>query len=630
MIKIFTKFIPGIITYILLSYVLCSICLAQDVIHPRGLISASELPQIRERLTQEPLKSYLKNFIQYSEKRLELIKPKDIHKDKVYISSHLATLYLLTEDKKWANIAWEYLDEIISNEGIFNDPLSRGLTRATLLQNAAITYDFCYDAWNTKQRQKVNAAIFKNIVSVNANMGHSANYNIASNWMGVRYGAVIFAISVWDPPQLKEGERSPANPYFWDATKRLQDHIEAVFYENGWNGESMGYFGYDWSFMSPALIALNNQLQHESLKLENFAPKLLNTLWGMCSQAVDIPNENRRGIKPDLSDDHPIAFGPAMLATSFRLYPRNQQAYLKWFFDYRFPPDQTYDERHGLIHTLLYYPLDIEAYNPREKGWLNYHDPEQGIVVFRNQFKDSTDIVMTMSATSKRVRGHQGPDTHTWRLLGLGVPWVIGGGRNGATYLQTNLFPDSLETPPKKKNETGILHAYRFFPQGGYALSSGSCLNVKAHQRYLQVDYRERTECEAVFVLEESSENGKRWRIQTPEFNKFEPLADGYLLTAPNGATMQVKVLKMNTPTFELRSGLHRYGGNTIRLNPGIGYNGRSYAQSRWIDILCEGNLTVLITLQRAGKVQPEINQIDTDTWTVGKQIIFLNTSDIK
>ncbi|NJO02097.1 MAG: hypothetical protein HC880_10740 [Bacteroidia bacterium] len=119
----------------------------------------------------------------------------------------------------------------------------------------------------------------------------------------------------------------------------------------------------------------------------------------------------------------------------------------------------------------------------------------------------------------------------------------------------------------------------------------------------------------------ESSQNGRRWRIQTPEFNQFTLLPDGYLLTAPNQATMRVKVL--GRPKVEVRTGLHRYGGETVRLNPGIQYNGQVYARSRWVDVLCEGNLTLLITLQRPGQSPQEVTVISDEVIKVGDQVLF-------
>lgn len=594
---------------------------AQAPSHPRGLITQAEVAPLRARMQQEPWR----HFLQQLETRVnrEMQRPPDELDayDNAYLCSQLSGLYLLTNEGHWAGKAWTYMQRILADP-IFTEPTSRGLTRAMLLQQAAISYDLCYTGWTEAQRTQASEAIFSTLLSVSSNMGTEANYNLASNWMGVRYGAVVLAASVWDDPLPASGKRSRALPFLWDATKRLQDHVEANLYENGWNGESMGYHAYNWSFIAPAIIALQNGTRSDVFDLLRFIPKAQNSLWAISTSQIDIPTQDGRGMKADLSDDNLGACPPGLLATGMRLFPPAQLPYLQWMFDYRFPPDQIDDARNGLLFSLLYYPQSSQPRNPAEAGWLNYHDPEQGVAVFRNRFQDSTDVVFTLSATARRVRGHQGPDTHAWRLLGLGVPWVIGGGRTGATHLQTNLYPDSAATPRKSTQETGTLIDYGFRPAGGYAISAGSCLGVIDHLRKTQVDYSPETGCAAAFLLQESSQNGRRWRIQTPEFNAFEALKDGYLLTAPNGATLRVKVLAPDGKP-EIRSGLHRYGGETVNLNPGIRYAGKAYPNSRWIDVACEGGLTVLITLQEAGKEHPAVRAVSTGGWQLGNRLLY-------
>ncbi len=590
--------------------------------HPRGLITREEVPALQDRLKVAPYDSF---FTQLQNRVIQAssipVSSRNSY-DEAYLGSQAATLYLLTETPEWANLAWEQAQKILADT-IFTDPVSRGLTRAMLLQQAAIIYDFCYSGWSQDQREALNTELFPVILSVSANMGPHANYNMASNWMGVRYGAVIFAASVWDDPMAHSGKKSSALPFIWDSTKRLKDHLEANLYENGWNGESMGYHAYGWSFVAPALIALQNNSSSPAFQLVNFTPKSRNTLWGISTSQVDIPTQMSRGMKADLSDDNLSACPPGLFATGFRLAPADQLPFLKWMFDYRFSPAHIDDARNGLIFSLLYYPDKPVANNPQAAGWLNYHDPQQGIAIFRNQFQDSSDIVFTLSATRTRVRGHQGPDTHSWRLLGLGVPWVIGGGRTGATYLQSNLYPDSADTPIKSRQETGDLLAFGFQPKGGFTHSTGSCLGVKNHSRKTYISYDPQIGCKAAILMEESSANGKRWRIQTPGFNDFQLKENGYLLTAPNGATMQVRVLNPSD-SVRVNRGLHRYGGKTVRHNPGIRFGGKTYSNSRWIDIECEANLTLLITLQEAGKEHPDIRPLQSNGWEVGNKALYI------
>lgn len=220
-----------------------------------------------------------------------------------------------------------------------------------------------------------------------------------------------------------------------------------------------------------------------------------------------------------------------------------QHGVIKWMHDYLADSFGDPDERGYSMYSLLYYSPETKAINPQKAGWLNFHDKEQGIVIFRNQFNDANDIVATYTATAKRVRGHQGPDTNTFRLIGLGVPWIIGAGRTGQIAGQTNLFPSHSETAEKGDGQLGRLLDYQYHDNGsGFAFGAGSCMGVKGHKRYFAADYSAATGAEAVIIVSDSSLNGKRWRLSTPEFNKVDLPEDGFLIKAPNGSTLKGKV----------------------------------------------------------------------------------------
>lgn len=602
-------------------------------IHPRGLILPDQLASLRAEVKVGLKAEWLESLKASVEKRWEEIYPDtaaDVY-EQAYLGSDLAASYLLTEDDTYAERAYT-LAASLSNSHFLTDPFSRGLTRALVLQQLAIMYDFCYASWSESQRQLVNEAIQQAMFSVNANMGYVANYNIASNWMGVRYGSVILAANVWDDPWLYEQNmdsngqeekgkrnlntdrrnRSRKYPLLWDATKRLQDHLAANLYENGWNGESLGYHVYNWSFIGPALIALRNQHpEANALRLASLAPKALYSIHAQSIANVAIPRHTGVGMKPDLSDDN-LNGGPlALLAHAFELYPAEQHGAIRWMFDYLSPGNMALNYRGTLLYSLLYYPEDIEVLNPAELGWNTYHDSEQGIVMLRNAFEDEEDVLVAFSATSTRVKGHKGPDTNALRLMGSGVPWIIGGGRTSETAGQSTLFPAPSETPAKGTVDTGVLHSFQFSPDAQTVSGhiSGSCVGVEGHHRHFVASIDTSLGAQLLLLIADSSYNGRRFRINTPEFITFSEMEEGevgYRLTAPNGASLQVKVLHASgSPLITER--LVRYGGKTVRLNPGIGYHGKGYVHSRAIDIACEGHITVAITLQPAHQSHPPL-----------------------
>jgi hypothetical protein len=593
-----------------------------DALHPRSIVSIEELPELREKVQRAPFRAMLDHKIAH------VLEKQEVQSSRAYdpyadgdLMVQQAFLYLLTGEEKWATACWSSAERVLADEEILKNPISRGLTRARLLKNLALSYDFCYAAWNPEQRQEVNDQLYETMFSVNANMGYSANYSIESNWMGVRFGSVILASFVWDPDENND-RRTAEKPLQWDAGKRLQDHLEKQIFANGWNGESMSYHIYGWTFVGPALLSMQQNLS--SFSLQNFAPETVNTLHGLMTSTVAIKHRAIRGVNADLSDDDMMFATGGVLAMGFSLYPEEQHAALKWMHDYLIHPEEyAHYTDETLFYSILYYPEALKPQNPAEIGWLTYHDPEQGIVIRRNRFRDENDIVTTYNAKQTGIRGHAGPDANTFRIIGLGVPWVIGGGRTGNTAGQSNLFPSEEATNKKDRKTLGTLHDFQFFENGAYAIGSGSALGTQDHQRIMYTSFDEQSGAEAVVVIADRSANGRRWRINTPEFNQVEETENGYILSAPNASTLRVKYLPASHER-KLEKGILRYGGDTQTHNLGIWYQGEGYANSRYIDLFCDKDITAVITLQKDGQDHPEVTLQSEDEVVVGSLKIRL------
>ncbi|MGB3589743.1 MAG: hypothetical protein WBA23_24560 [Tunicatimonas sp.] len=589
--------------------------------HPRSIVTQDQIENIRARLSSNPYQTMLANLVRTGEwHRIE--SKDDATYDPYEESDRLgvwAYLYLLTEEPGWANLAWQATEKILADTVYLTNPLAKGLTRARLLQKLAYAYDFCYPAWSEAQRQLVNTALFDVLYSVHTTMGYAANYNIESNWMGVRYGSVILASRVWDWSDTVNFKRSPVLPIQWDATKRLQDHIQANIYPSGWNVESMSYHIYNWTFVGPALITLQNQLS--SFSLLDYAANVQHSLPALMTSVVSIRNQNNQGFTADLSDDDPMFSTGGVLAMSFPLFPEKQLPALKWMHNYLIDHKSYQADDGQLAYSILFYPDNIVPKNPTSLGWNTFVSEETGIVVFRNRFENENDIVATYHAKVNRIRGHQGPDTNTIRLIGLGVPWIIGGGRTGLTAGQSNLFPSKEETAERDSKGLGKLHNYAFSDNetSGYAVGSGSAVGTQNHHRQFYVDFNHPS-AEGVFVVQDSSINGQRWRINTPEFNQYEPDKDGFMLTAPNSASLKFTVLHTNG-LIKLDTGKIAYGGRTKQHNLGIAYQGQTYQFSRYIDVFCDKNITVVMTLQPAGETHPEVKVKDETIWVGEKKL---------
>ena len=594
-------------TLLVLLLISCSVQAQLPGSHPRGFLDEKDVATLREKIRRVPFRAMYESLIRVAKRQQ---RAQDNRSYEPYADSdlleHQAYLYLLTGDQTWAASAWRSAERILTDSVYFLNPLSRGLTRAKLLQKMAIAYDFCYAGWSERQRTRVNDQLFRVMFSVNANMGHQANYAIESNWMGVRYGSVLLATYVWDQPADADN-RSAVLPLRWDATNRLQDHLEAVIFANGWNGESMSYHAYGWTFVGPALLAMKQNIR--SFNLATYVPETMNTLHGIMTSTVAIAHkEGGVGVQADLSDDDLLFSTEGLLGMAFRLYPPEQHAALKWMHDYLIPPKGYATAADSYLwYSLLYYPDTLTSQNPAEIGWLTYHDPEQGIVVTRNRFRDENDVVATYNARATSIRGHRGPDTNTFRLIGTGVPWIIGGGRTPLTAGQSAFFPSPEETVDKDNRHLGTLNRYRFFPdgRGGFALGSGSCVGTENHRRLVYTSFDTTSQAQAVVVVVDSSANGRRWRINTPEFNRVEEDTDGYTLVAPNGSSMRVRFLADSLPAH-LAGGRVSYGGKTTKHNQGIWYQNQRYTHSRYLEYHNRGTVVAIITLQPPDENHPK------------------------
>lgn len=196
---------------------------------------------------------------------------------------------------------------------------------------------------------------------------------------------------------------------------------------------------------------------------------------------------------------------------------------------------------------------------------------------------------------------------NTFRIFGFGAPLVVGAGRTSLVAGQTNLFPGPVTPKDRGNSSAGTFLGYGTSVDGsGWACGRGSSTGVQAHTRCFMADYRGGSGAAAVFVVADSSQNGRIWRLNTPEFNTIKTDKNGFTITTPDGATLRGHVLQGKQP-LTLRTGLVKFGGETVRHNTGIHYRGKNYQHTRWVDVETAGDLVVVLTLQPKGKKHPRV-----------------------
>jgi hypothetical protein len=449
-------------------------------------------------------------------------------------------------------------------------------------------------------------------------MGFEANYALESNWMGVRYGSILYALLVTDDKGRRQGRFQEADMLEWDTRERLRDHISANMNPNGWSGESLGYHYYSWSFIGPALIAYEHKALGPRKAVDMLAPSCRNAVAAHASALAFIDGGNGyKAVKPDFSDDN-IGVLPEFFLQALRLYPPSQVPYIRWLVEAMGKP-QTAE---ALFYAVAWMPDTVASRNPAEAGWRNAVEEAQGMLTFRNTFRNEQDIVAAFTTTAKRIRAHQSGDNLTFRIMGFDNIWVVGGGRTGLKAGQPTLFPtDTVSlTESYKGGAIGQLLRYNFDGAGGgHAMGNGSCMGVESHQRFFRADFDPLTGAGAAFMVYDRSLNGRTWRLTTPEWNKVTMTRTGFVLTAPNNATMQVTVLRSGRPLQVRTSGV-KYNGTTTNNASGIPFKGKHYGNITAVDVAIDKSALIVMTLQPPRRKAPVVKVGNEDNFMVGKK----------
>lgn len=622
--------------------------------HPRLFFDAGQIPEIRAK-AQTPEGRSIVEAIRFVRDGGDPFGPK-FHKD----FGNSAILYLASGDKKDADLARDEMLHYIAQPDIWANPKHKGLRRGALARGGAISYDLCYEAWKNQTVPErvvwkgksydlpkeyigmdLNTAMSKALLSnaesllASGGAGWPSGNKFGNNWYGVRYGGAVLSLLATDEGQARELLPRAMQP--------LQRYIETSLGTHsrptGWNPEGYGYTLYPAQFTFPAILAVRRLSNPDFVKN---VPAVQENLVVIYHGLLPLPQKNAGflGLHPDFQDDNADWTGEGAANLAFAFAPDSVKPALKWIYNRSFGAlgDKRYDSAScGGLYALLFYPLDLAEKNPAEvEGFgRTLGDRKWGFVSFRkNHGNTSGQDVLTqfMVKTGLTDGGHNGPDGLGYRIWGLGVPWTTGSGSTIKPGGQCTVFAGDPDSAVFQGQVHEWLDSDLRDSGGGFIVGRArpfSDVGTKDHTRRYLVDYDPGTGAEAVFVVADTTENGKFWRLNTPGFGREGP----YNHITTNGSTFAITnaftgdrlegtVLYPASPVF--RTGDFQRGS---AMSAPVGEKALEVTHNYWIDIShpgeSDGGFLVVLSLLRKGATAPSMSLQGTPasgTVTVGSR----------
>lgn len=548
--------------------------------------------------------------------------------NKSQIAALSAFLYWVTKDEKYAEDALFYVKKVFAdvNEKWAVTTL-KGLTSYNMGYQVAISFDWCYNSPHWATDKAIISQKIKTMADMIAtNGGTEQNTNKASNWQGIRAASSLVCYLATD--------ETYSSTNFNLMLKKLSDYVAENYGDSvmsaGWNIEGLGYTYYPMGgFVGPAGIALERY--KKELGLRKY-PSFVNTYWSIYATNSTALNLLDFGsFRPDFGDDNPHVSGEGAFGQSFYYLPPEMQQAAKYWYDKSIGSireKNKYDGyRLGTVWSFLYYPTDGLTANPTNMIPVQtlHQDATtgNGYYLFRDNYKNANDLIAQMYLKFRGNKGHSGPDALTYRIIGNGAAWAIGGGRYGLKvstainqdvywHLMNTVYPmepllnkigtEGCTTCTTNSNSGQLVGKPLLKPDGsGHVIAQMAANNVWAlnHKRWFVSDYDSlKTLSKALYIVADSSQNGKYWQMITAIENTVTFNQDSFMITAPNGATMRGLVLYADGQTPEFKT------GTSIR-----GSNFGTATESKFITVLRNNaKFIVVLTVADAGKNHPIIH----------------------
>ncbi|MGC9452894.1 MAG: hypothetical protein ACP5I4_15760 [Oceanipulchritudo sp.] len=620
--------------------------------HPRLFFDDAELDAIRARLGDEPYASMLAYLIAQRDYG-DFYRPYDPASSDSLMQRAQASafIYALTGDESYAADARADMESAYALIG--DDWASasvKGLTLYARATKLATAYDLCANsaAWDAGFNYEASRRLVEIAEIIDSSGGTEQPSGLGSNWAAARGASAGIALLATD--------------HVYDTAVLDSSHTRTVNYLNanqgggetrGWNPEGFGYTAYAiGSFLGPYAIAAKRFGPAYDLTGHTGLQWMPWTGFAGATTALDVYGLG--GVKTDWSDDNAHVGGEGIYGMAFAFAPESMKPGLKHAYD-RFmgelaPFGEEWDGvRAGTFWSILYYPADTIPQDPTEIwDWHQGSDDSGGLGVFtfRNAYQDSDDILVQFKTRLRSPDGsHDGPDGLGFRIIGLGDPFAVGGGRdlNLGELNQATVYPSNPNNDVARNANMGSLVGTPLVKPdgGGHAIASMGTNNVgtSSHKRWLVIDYdAPNTGADAVIIVADTTANGVYWQLPTFLNNSITHSGNTFTITGTSGATLKGTILhpggtpSITTGTKPRGSGYTLANGGTLATedpvtNPRIEDN-----RYVFIEHGGDGDFLVVMTLQKSG-AHPAVGRtggtVADAVVQVGNKNYALQTTDV-
>ncbi|MFP4054354.1 MAG: hypothetical protein ACLFV7_10900 [Phycisphaerae bacterium] len=426
--------------------------------HPRLLFRQSDLPALRAKMKTTEGKAILKRLGVVLNGRDGKTMPKSMGHGPgdgskfaspfaaggTFTISHVAgygLLYQLTGDKLYADLGRKAMDAALAGyRGVdkrysFKNP-SGALRAGPSLGWYAVGYDLCYDGWDEDYRTKIGKIIANYNEGRNMSLPElvrGSRHHPGSNHWGMQVGGGAMAmLAVLGDPGVDDGSAGRARPggpgsagdpgVDDGSIEKLIKTSEKAMIRNATEGfGDGGYFreGDGTGSMASHIIYLAALQAWRNVLGKDFITPRPNVQWmhlrwilGTVVKNGKLHFHSRDGYPHNVWDRDGIS-GGAYFGTGFGVATPAQKAGYLWFYneflkERDIKKDVPFDTVGIYPHqsTMAYvnWPVGLEPVNPAECMPRASVDHKYAYLMFRNEWKDQNDFVVTVLA--KRPRKH--------------------------------------------------------------------------------------------------------------------------------------------------------------------------------------------------------------------------------